>query len=365
MVKGDDMLPREGLIARVGRFDQIAGVALGQYIDGVERHSRYADIRSGGGIDLRVMIDRGFDPGQLFVDGLPVAWRSPNGFRSPYLHRAEDEAGAGLLRSIDGLMLTCGLDHVRGAAEGPAVHFGPRRSVVHYPLHGRISTTPAQLTGYGETWAGNDCTLWCEGLVRQSMLYGEALVLRRRIEVPFRGSSVKLLDQVVNEGFCRTPHLLMYHLNFGYPLLDVDSELMLPRRLLPHVAPDARERFSKQAPPSRDRAPDEVLDMPIDDEQGEISCALVNHRLGLGLGIEICFDTSYLRHLQIWRNLSPGMYVLAIEPATNAAKPRAQLDEQDAVRYLEPGEATQYAVTIKAHRGLDALKELRSRMEGR
>lgn len=351
-------MPRRELMRWVGRLEQVAGVEMGAYADGPERGVRYLDMRSGSGTELRVLIDRGFDIGQLRTGGIPLGWRSANGFRAPGLHRAEEDESAGLLRTIDGFMITCGLDHVRGAAEGPAGHFGTRRTRVRYPLHGRIHATPARLLGYGEATTDHGVVLWCEGETRQTMLYGEALVLRRRIELPLGGDRVGVVDRVENAGFRRTPHMILYHLNLGWPLLDAGAELVLGRGF-------ARGELAGPiaGPPAaaEETAGDELFEMG--PAAGEAAAALVNATLGVA--VEISFDTTTLPQMQIWRNLTEGIYVLAIEPANHPAVPRAELERDGRLGWLDPGEAVEHRFAVALHRGADAIASLRSRLEGR
>ena len=62
--------------------------------------------------------------------------------------------------------------HSQDAAHYHYVH----RKTVDSAIHGRVSTIPARLTGYGEAWDGNECTLWCEGVVQQSAVFGDVAV---------------------------------------------------------------------------------------------------------------------------------------------------------------------------------------------
>ncbi|MCC7275412.1 MAG: aldose 1-epimerase family protein [Alphaproteobacteria bacterium] len=350
-------LSRRDLLRRTGRLEQFAGVTAGAYADGPECGVRYLDLRSGGGIELRVLIDRAFDIGELRADGISLGWRSANGFRAPGLHRAEEDEGAGLLRSLDGFLVTCGLDHVRGAAEGSAAHFGTRRTRVRYPLHGRIHATPARLVGYGERWDGEDCVLWCEGETRQTMLYGETLVLRRRIEVPLGGTGLSIRDRVENAGFRPTPHMILYHVNLGWPLLDEGTALALDGAF---ARADLRGAIGGAPAAADTTAGDELFE--AGPGPGEAACAVINEGLAGGLAVELTFDTATLPNMQIWRNLSEGIYVLAVEPANHPAAPRADLDRDGRVRHLAPGETVEHRLRLTVHRGPPAIAALRARL---
>src|SRR3546814_18615067 len=96
--------------------------------------------------------------------------------------------------------------------------YGPRETVSS-SLHGRIGTIPARLTGYGERWDGDECTLWCEGVVQQSTVFGEDLHLLRRIKAKVGRDEIRLHDRVVNHGFSSTPHLYCYNINDRHPVL--------------------------------------------------------------------------------------------------------------------------------------------------
>ena len=218
---------RAELLRRVGRLEQVAGVRLVTLADGNERGVRVLEFRSGSGFDFDVLVDRGFDIGRCTQGGRSLAWISPTGFPGPWF--AEPE-GLGFLRGFGaGLLTTCGLDHALGPAEDTAAQFHyPAKPTESYGLHGQILGTPARLVGYGERWDGDDCVLFAEGEVRQAAVFGENLVLRRRIEVRLAESSLTIRDEVTNEGFDPTTHMLLYHVHVGWPVVDDGAELLAP-----------------------------------------------------------------------------------------------------------------------------------------
>jgi hypothetical protein len=77
---------------------------------------------------------------------------------------------------------------------------------------------PARITGYGESWDGERCLLWAEGVIQQSAVFGEDLHLVRRIEADLGGSEIRLADRVFNHGYYKTPHMLSHQVS--HPVLD-------------------------------------------------------------------------------------------------------------------------------------------------
>ena len=65
-------------------------------------------------------------------------------------------------------------------------------------------------------------------------VFGEQLVLTRRIEADLGGTSVRITDTVTNTGATACPHMMLYHCNIGFPVVDDDgrAELSGPARHL-------------------------------------------------------------------------------------------------------------------------------------
>jgi len=127
------------LRTKVGDLRQFASVRRITLDDGVERGVRALAFSSGGGLDFWALSDRSLDIGPLWWKGMPVAWQSMAGFRSPALHDAEGDGGRGYSRTNSGFLVTCGLDHIRQPLDS-------------HPMHGRLPFTPARVTAYGEDW---------------------------------------------------------------------------------------------------------------------------------------------------------------------------------------------------------------------
>ena len=224
-------MTRREVREHAGMLSQFAGVRLTTLGDGVERGIRMLEFRTGTGLRFTVLVDRALDIADCEYKGAAIGWHSPAGFRHPGLHEYEGEGGLAWLRSFSGLIVTCGLDHILFMHSDDASHYHyVHRKTVDSSIHGRISTIPGRLLGYGKAWDGDECTLFCEGVVQQSTVFGEDLHLIRRIEAKVGTSEIVLKDRVVNHGFYRTPHMLCYHINLGYPVLAEGSRYLAPIR---------------------------------------------------------------------------------------------------------------------------------------
>jgi hypothetical protein len=305
------------LRAKVGDTRQFASVRRITLDDGVERGVRALAFSSGSGLDFWVLSDRSLDIGPLWWKGMPVAWQSMAGFRSPALHDAEEDGGRGYSRTNSGFLVTCGLDHIRQPLDS-------------HPMHGRLPFTPARVTAYGEDWDRDEPVLFCEGEVMQFKFGGEALRLRRRIEVPIGGCELRIRDIVENLAAEESPQASLYHFNLGYPAIAPGSTVEF----------GSRELFSVEALPDPSDDP-HSRSFPAGSEDLAVCNVSTPAEDGRALKISFAFRTDTLPHLQIWHDFRPHACVLSIEPCTSA-----RLDTPGPEAVLTPGNARRYELCV-------------------
>lgn len=310
---GEQFEKRE-LLRRMGGLEQVAGVRLVTLEDGNERGVRVLEFRTGTGFEFDVLVDRAFDIGRCELAGKAIGWHSGVGFGGPWY---EEHDQLGWLRNWGGgLVTTCGLDHALFGAEDTATQYHyEAKQTESFGLHGRVSNRPAKLTGYGQRWEGDECVLWAEGEVLQASMFGEHLLLRRRIEAKVGESHFHMHDVVENVGWDPTPHMYLYHVNIGFPVVDEGSRLLVPTR---SVSPrgdypsDGYDTFDAPTPNHYERVFEHDV---IAEADGSVPVGIVNHARGIG-AYEV-FNVRQLPVHFIWRMLGEGSYVVGIEPSTN------------------------------------------------
>lgn len=363
-------LTRRDVAERTGALSQFAGVRLMTLGDGVERGVRMVEFRTGTGLRFTVLIDRALDIADCEFRGAAIGWHSPTGFRHPGLHEYEGEGGLAWLRSFSGLMVTCGLDHILFMHSDDAGHYvyGPRKTV-DGSLHGRVGTIPARLTGYGEIWDGDECTLYCEGVVQQAAVFGEDLHLVRRIEAKVGSNEIVLRDRVVNHGFYRTPHMLCYHINIGHPVVDEGARYVAPVLHTPWAAHAGEYRRQgvgyRTLPAPRQGFHEQVWEHWMGaDADGRVPVAVVNEGFDGGCGIGVLVETSKAEFpCQFeWQNLQAGQYAIGVEPSTNHVYGKPFAKERGELAWLEHGETRSYTTRFQVLDGLAAIAAAEARI---
>ena len=181
--------PREELLRRVGNMAQVGGIELLSHEQGYARGSRFLDFRTGAASASPCMVDRGMDPGIAEFNGASLAWLPPKPFAAPWYLENDDHAWVRFV--LGGLCNTCGLVTIGSPQTVDVSHFKfHARATDRFGTHDRIGIVPASSFNFGERWEGERCFLWCEGVMRQEIVYGENLSLTRRYEAELGTSTV-------------------------------------------------------------------------------------------------------------------------------------------------------------------------------
>ncbi|MCM2476156.1 aldose 1-epimerase family protein [Rhizobium sp. CG5] len=316
----------------------IADIRLLQVEDGPGRGQRLLVLRNASGIGLEIAPDRGFDISSATWRGINVGWNSANGLPWP-MNSVDAEDGVGFYRNLDGFLVTCGLDHIGGARRSDASHFiHKHRKEVFHPLHGRISSQRAMISGYGVDWKSDTPVIWAEGTVKQSSIFGENLVLRRRISLEIFSGTIRVDDTVENLGFRPSPHAILYHINFGYPFLDHATQ----------IGGDIDEAFvstfNGEDKSPRDDFVDYFQEIPVISKGSSATIEVRNDKLAGGLRAMISFPLKAMPDFGMWRAFQSGVYALAFEPMKRSG---LQGEAGQGYGMLEPGETAAYWLELQ------------------
>jgi hypothetical protein len=333
---------REELLQRTGDISQFAGVRVGELSDGFERGVRTADFHTGSGFDFTVLIDRGMDIYSAAFNGASLCWHSQTTAKSPVYYEPH---GTGWLRGFyGGLLTTCGLTSI-GL---PSSDNGQKPG-----LHGRASCLAAANFATGGEWDRDNYDMWVTGHLREASVFGEYLILKRRISARMGESRLFIEDTVTNKGYQTTPHMIMYHINFGFPLLTEHTKLLAAST---EVKPRTETAAAGLAdyycfrPPVQDCEEQVFYHTLKADADGFARAALVNRKFlnGRGLGGYVSFRLKELPRLIQWKMTGQTHYVCGLEPSTNWIDGRDKERAEGRLILLEPGETRHYKVEIGA-----------------
>jgi hypothetical protein len=314
----------------VGRDAQIYGVEEHRLVGGRGDGMRLFELTTGGGLQMTLAADRCLDVYRLSFRGVNLGYFSASG----YVHPAHfDKNGDGFLDSFTGgFLTTCGLTHMGASGMDGAEALG---------LHGPISGTPAEdVAAYIE-----DGSIIVRGSVYEARQFSDKLRLDRVVKVPVGKSEFTITDTVTNFGDRVSPLMVLYHMNFGYPLLDEDANISVnSSRIVPRNARAAEDlstwnRALKPAPGFEEQCYFHFFD-------GEARARVENKKLKIAA--ELSFDVGVLTQMTQWKMMGVRDYVMGLEPGTNDPDGRAAARKSGTLRMLAPGQSTVLEVRVKA-----------------
>jgi hypothetical protein len=331
---------REGLRSLVGDVAQVAGARASVLAGGKAEGVHAVEIYTGSGFAFSVLPGRGMDIPFASYNGISLSFLSGTGITHPGYY---EEPGFGWLRAFYvGLLTTCGIANAGAPSKEQGVPFG---------LHGRYSNAAAEDVCVRQGWEGDEYLVRLSGTVREASAMNEHLALTRTFETQLGAKGFRLHDVVENRGFEEQPLMLLYHFNFGFPLLAPGARIVAPIRSTVPRNEDAR----------RDRGVEECREIgePVSgylekvffhtlaaDTHGRTFVALVNPDIGDGRPLAIVerFAVKELPAFTQWKMVRKGFYVLGLEPGNVTPVGRGILREKGTLPMLA-GQET-YSVTI-------------------
>ena len=294
---------------RISNFQQVASIRRYTLTEGRGKGLDVLDCDNGK-IRFLLNVSKACDIMQLYHEGQNMSFVSKNGFTKreiPFLRRFEG-----------GMLYTCGLDSV-GGREG-------------YELHGTLHNIPAEIIRA----ECNESGIVVETIIRDTALFGQNLVMKRRVFTEIASDSVSVEDTLFNEGYKAEEYCLLYHINVGYPMLDngakvvADVESYTPRTAWAKQNETTMYAMNDAVPNQEETCYFLKLSKP--------EIALVNEKIGKKFTVSYSGDT--LTHFVEWKSMASGDYALGLEPCTT------ELDDRFAYKTIEVGEEIKFFVKI-------------------
>lgn len=323
---------------------QLGGIETSIIDNGLGRGTRIAWINTGTGLRYKVVIDRAMDIADAFYNQHSLVWLSHAGVMPP-----QPFSGKGIdwIRTFGGgLITTCGLSHVGGPESD---EYGERG------LHGLVSNIPAEIESIiqPDPVAGK-MEMSITGVIKQTQVFGPILELRRTISGTLGEAKIRIHDEVINRANTTTPHMMLYHCNLGWPLVDEGAEIVWEGAWQSRDGDPNNPIFREGNDFKTCLAPleahngggEEAAFIDIDaDAEGRCYCGIRNGALGIELAIR--FQKSQLPWMTNWQHWGKGEYVTGIEPGTNPPIGQAKARAQNTLIQLAPGQRRMYDLEIE------------------
>ena len=295
---------------RISNLMQLASIRRYEMTEGTERGLRVLDCDNG---NLRFLLNesKALDVMQMYHKGENVSFVSKNGFTAREIAFENRFEG--------GMLYTCGLDSV-GAREG-------------YLLHGTHHLTPARVTRAEVNEEG----ILIEAEIRETALFGKNIVFRRRVFSQIGSDTLEISDTLENCGTREEEYCLLYHVNVGYPMLDVGAELIDDAEEVIPRTPWAAEHIGSRRTIGAAVANQEEMCYFLRLKTSSVS--LRNPKINKTFTLKWSQET--LPCFVEWKSMAAGDYAFGLEPCTT------ELDNGFAYRRIAAGETICFSLQMR------------------
>lgn len=315
----------------IGHPLQVRGAECFSLCGGKGDGMKYLSVRNGLGLELLVSLDRCADLTRVTFCGKNMGYFSPCGHVAPTYY---DKDGTGFLKSFTaGFFTTAGLR----AVGSPCTDDGET-----LPLHGTIGNTPVDTYSVDES----DKCIAIKTVIRDCVIFGAKLVMERTYTVSYVENTFTVRDTVTNEADDKSPYMILYHCNMGYPLLSEKCEVVIPNSGY-KARNEHAERFKDSALVMEE--PTALYEeccyyFDVSEKNGKASVGIFNPEISAGLVIS--YDKKELPYFTEWKMMGKKDYVLGLEPGNCTPDGRDVLRKEGRLAFLEPDESATTEVTF-------------------
>lgn len=279
-----------------------------------------------------------------------LGWDSPvTEVVNPAYINLDSRNGLGWLDGFNEMMVRCGFEWTGH----PGVDNGTL-----YTLHGRAGNTPASKVVI-EIAEKAPYEVRIRGLLKENTFKKSNLETWTELRYIPGTQSFSIHDRVTNRADYPRDYEIIYHSNFGKPLLEEGAVFSAPiKQISPfndYAKAGLKDWATYQGPT---KGFDEMVFniLPYADAQGK-TLAMLHNRRG-DRGVAIGFDTHQLPLLTLWKNTDTERqgYVTGIEPGTNYAYPVKIEREQGRIKQLQPGQSTDFELTYTLLKDAEQVK---------
>ncbi len=325
-----------------------------RYYGGKQEHVDLVWVDNGK-LQIGLIATRGLGIRAVLMDQKQIlGWDSPvKDFVHPSLVNLNSRGGLGWLDGFNEWLCRCGMEWNGQPGTDRVVNSLGEETTMQLTLHGRVANLPAQeVMLIAERDPPYRITL--RGIVHERMMMGPKLELTSELTTEPGSRSFRISDAVTNRGGQRQEFQMLYHINFGPPLLEEGARFLAPVETVTPSNDQAGKYISQydQFSGPQPGAIEQTYHMqPLADQHGQTLVMIRNKAVDTAASIR--FDVHELPYLTLWKHLAAQEdgYVTGIAPGTNYPNTRRIERKHGRVPSLSPGETCYMTLDFGVHAG--------------
>jgi hypothetical protein len=312
-----------------------------------------------GRLRFTVIPTRGMGLLAVEMGDVRLGWDSPvREVVHPQFINLHSRSGLGWLEGFNEWMVRCGLEFAGHPGKDVFINNVGDEAEMELTLHGKIANIPASEV---EVVVDREPPhrLRVRGRVDERMFHGPKLELWTEISTEPGSRVLRIEDTITNHGAFDQEFQLIYHANYGPPLLEGGARFVGPiSRVTPfnaHAAGGVQE-YDRYAAPAAGFIEQVYCLYPHADDRNRTVIMLRD--AAADRGVSMAFSLDELPYLTLWKNTNAVEegYVTGLEPGTGFPYNRRVERQFGRVPKLKPAERRRFALDVTI---LDSAAEVR------
>lgn len=311
-----------------------------------------------GKLSFAILPTRGMGIWKGQCGDVSLGWDSPvKDPVNPAFINQEERGGLGWLKGFNEWFVRCGLNSMGAPGIDTVLDYSGNAYDVALTLHGKIANVPARAVEVEVTGEA----IIVRGEVDETMMFGSALRLNTEIRTEFGSGAMTIIDTVTNLGNNPQEHEMLYHINYGAPLLEKGSSMVAPFKQVAPRDPRSAEgidTFGQYGASEIGFVEQAYLYELIGKRGSRETMAMLRNAAGNKASL-LRYSLRDFPCFTLWKNTAGKAdgYVTGLEPATNYPNSRRFEREKGRVMTLAGGESRTTTITIES---LDTKKAVKA-----
>ena len=292
-----------------------------------------------GKLQIIIVPTRGMGVLSVTMGDVRLGWDSPvKEVVNPAFINLSSRGGLGWLEGFNECIVRCGLEYCGHPGTDEFINNVGAKATMELTLHGRIENIPASEVEIAVEKEA-PFRIHIRGTVNERMFYGPKLSIATDLSTEPGSNAIRVEDVITNHGGADEEFEILYHCNFGRPLLEEGSTVLTAVKQITPFNDRAAEglaTYNQYAGPQPGFIEQVYNIVPLADTNGQTLAMLQNSRKDRAVSIE--WAPKELPCFTVWKNTVAEQegYVTGLEPGTNYAYNRKIERQFGRVQKLAP-----------------------------
>jgi peroxiredoxin len=301
---------------------------------------------------FNVVPTRGMSIQKVVMGDLRLGWDSPvKGLVHPQYINLQSRQGLGWLEGFNEWMVRCGLEFFGAPGTDEFIDNTGNKATMDLTLHGKICNTPASIVEI-VIEREKPYRITVRGRVDETLLHGPKLDIWAEVSTVPGSSEFQISDKITNHSAVEQEFGILYHSNYGPPLMEKGARFFGPVRQVTPINEHAAEDVADYDRYIDAKAgfPEQVYCLQLWAGENDRTKVMLRNAAG-DKAVSMVYSVKELPYFTLWKNpvAQEDGYVTGLEPGTGFPRNRSIERKFGRVPKLRPHESRTFTIDFALH----------------